>query len=310
MVVRVGCCGFPVSRERYRRVFDLVEINATFYRYPRDSLLEKWRKEAPENFEFTVKAHQDISHKHRMETSAGCLNAFKRMVDICHVLGARILLIQTPASFKPTSENLERLEEFFCTIDRGGLTVVWESRGRDWENPSVRVELAKVLSEADVSHVTDPLRVMPAHTGGIAYFRLHGLGARMYYYQYNRNEMESLVERIRPLENSGKEVYVLFNNLSMWEDGRRLIKYLREGDFSGLRGEAGLDSVRGLLTKTGFPITRSRLSRSVGWRLIDLGDGREVRLDELLAKTSSRVYRSIEELIEEIQKGLDDSNRL
>lgn len=263
-MVRVGCCGFPVARERYRRAFDLVEINSTFYRYPRHSLLEKWRREAPEGFEFSVKAHQDISHKHRMRMNGGCLDAFRSMVDICHVLGARVLLIQSPASFGPTPENLEWLERFFDIIDRGGLVVVWESRGQGWEDPSVRTTLAEVLRESGVSHVTDPLRVMPAHIGGVAYFRLHGLGPRMYYYQYSRKELESLVERIRPLENGGKEVYVLFNNLSMWEDGQRLIEYVRRGDLSGLGAGKGVASVRGLLSKTMFPTTKIILSRSLG----------------------------------------------
>jgi uncharacterized protein YecE (DUF72 family) len=65
-MIRVGCCGFPTSTKKYFESFDLVELNRTFYHYPQEKTVEGWRKTAPENFEFTVKAHQDISHKARM----------------------------------------------------------------------------------------------------------------------------------------------------------------------------------------------------------------------------------------------------
>lgn len=32
--IKIGCCGFPVSRERYFRDFGVVEIHETFYQPP------------------------------------------------------------------------------------------------------------------------------------------------------------------------------------------------------------------------------------------------------------------------------------
>jgi len=60
--VVVDCCGFPTSKEKYYSVFKLVEVNSTFYNYPRKMLLEKWRREAPKDFKFMIKAHRDIIH--------------------------------------------------------------------------------------------------------------------------------------------------------------------------------------------------------------------------------------------------------
>ncbi|MDH5687775.1 MAG: hypothetical protein OEZ48_07940 [Candidatus Bathyarchaeota archaeon] len=41
MTIEVGCCGYPVSMKKYRDVFKVVELNRTFYRYPKDSTVEK-----------------------------------------------------------------------------------------------------------------------------------------------------------------------------------------------------------------------------------------------------------------------------
>ena len=60
-MIGVGCCGFPTSMKKYFETFNLVELNNTFYTYPREKTVEDWREKAPGNFEFTVKAHQDIS---------------------------------------------------------------------------------------------------------------------------------------------------------------------------------------------------------------------------------------------------------
>jgi len=56
-MIGVGCCGFPTSMKKYFETFSLVELNNTFYTYPREKTAEDWREKAPGNFEFTVKAH-------------------------------------------------------------------------------------------------------------------------------------------------------------------------------------------------------------------------------------------------------------
>jgi uncharacterized protein YecE (DUF72 family) len=61
-MIEIGCCGFPCSREKYFRDFKIIEIQQTFYQPPQISLVKKWRNEAPEDFEFTIKAWQLITH--------------------------------------------------------------------------------------------------------------------------------------------------------------------------------------------------------------------------------------------------------
>jgi len=55
-MIEIGCCGCPVSRKRYFEQFPVVEIQQTFYLPPQILLAQKWRREAPKDFEYTIKA--------------------------------------------------------------------------------------------------------------------------------------------------------------------------------------------------------------------------------------------------------------
>ena len=284
--------------KKYHEKFRLVELNSTFYRYPKTSTVLRWRRKAPENFEFTVKAHQEISHKHKFKIEPS-VKAFEQIKKICDTLSARILLIQTPGSLRP--DKLPDAQEFFNKINRERLMVVWETRGTSWDEPKTREKLAKVLQELDVSHVTDPFRNMPAYTGEVAYFRLHGLGERMYYYQYTDVELKKLYYFVEPLESEGKEIYVLFNNLSMFDDGLRFMHYLETGSFRSITGAVGLESVKKVIERTRYPATKSVLLKRLGWRLVEVEEGKQVRLDRFLKDLPSKVYESVDKVLSKIK---------
>lgn len=202
------------------------------------------------------------------------------MKEICKALKARILLIQTPASLRP--DKLGDTRNFFRKISRECLVVAWETRGPSWEASSIREKLAETLRELDVPHATDPLRALPVYTSDVAYFRLHGLGKRLYYYQYADEELKRLRELVKPLEAEGKEVYVLLNNLAMFDDGIRFMHFIETGRFPSLTGAVGLESVKSVVQKTRYPTTKSLLSKRLGWRLVELEEGKYTREDELL----------------------------
>jgi uncharacterized protein YecE (DUF72 family) len=298
-MVKVGCCGFTVSMKRYFESFNLVELNSTFYQYPREKTVEGWREKAPEKFEFTVKAHQDISHKAKMKVEETSLQAFERMKQICKTLDSKILLVQTPGSFRPN--RLVDAKKFFEGVNRGDLLLVWETRGPGWEIAEAYKKLGQVLQELDVTHVTDPFRVMPAYAGEIAYFRLHGLGEQMYYYQYTDAELQKLKELVTPYENEGKGVYVLFNNLSMFEDGLRFTEYLSKGAFPRIASSTGLASVKEVVERTRYPISKSVLIKRLGWRLVEVGEGKQIRLGTVLEDLPSKTYKSAEELVSDVK---------
>lgn len=297
-MIKIGCCGYPVSQKKYYETFSLVELNSTFYRYPSQATASRWRRNAPKDFEFTVKAHQDISHKYKLKVEQA-IEPFEKIKQICRILEAKIILIQTPASFSINS--LDVAEEFFRSINRENFIVVWEPRGPSWEDEHGLGRLREVLSELAVTHVTDPLKLMPAYVSSVAYFRLHGLSERMYYYQYTNDELKEIYEKVKKYENLEGGVYVLFNNLSMFEDARRFTHFIKKGYFPRLHDKFGIDAAKAIIDRARYPTTKKTLIDKVGWRLIEFEDGKQVRLSEILANISAKTYKSPEEVLAEIK---------
>ncbi|RKX69678.1 DUF72 domain-containing protein [candidate division WOR-3 bacterium] len=222
MATKIGCCGFPVARTKYYSTFPVVEIQSIFYNLPQIKTVVRWREEAPEDFEFVIKASQFITHDPKSPTYRKAripkevdltqLGSFRwnrstqfvwqYLKEIAQILRCRVIIFQTPRSFTPTEENINSLKEFFHQIDRAGLILGWESRG-EWPN------LKGLLSELDLIDVVDPFLRRPVH-GMIGYYRIHG--GKGYRKKFSANELSYLKKLIK------KNSYVMFNNISMFED--------------------------------------------------------------------------------------------
>ncbi|MCS6788241.1 MAG: DUF72 domain-containing protein [Aigarchaeota archaeon] len=236
----IGCCGFPVARNRYYKMLGAVEVQTTFYRVVRRSTLERWRREAPEGFVFALKAFQGVTHPKdsptwkrsnvRPKDGHGLLRpteevreSWKVTLDACRALSAKAVVVQTPPAFRDTPENVANAIRFFGSIERDEAVVGFEPRG--WSQESVR----RVCEETDVTHVTDLFAAMPValSSRSIAYFRLHGSppGKRMYSYTYTDDDLRALAELLREVE--AKEVYLMFNNVTMFDDALRFLRLLQ-----------------------------------------------------------------------------------
>src|SRR3982751_4311114 len=58
----------------YGQQFKSVEINNTFYRMPKKSVLEAWAAEVPSDFKFVLKAPQKITHIQRLKDAEDNVN--------------------------------------------------------------------------------------------------------------------------------------------------------------------------------------------------------------------------------------------
>lgn len=233
--VRVGCCGFPKRLVEYARHLGVVEVQQTFYDPPRPKTAARWRSSVPEAFEFTLKAWQLITHPPTSPTyrrlrrplppeeRAQCgffqptepvLRAWDRTRELAEVLRARVVVFQCPPSFKPTPPHVANLRAFFQRIDRGTLLLAWEPRGA-WPPDLV----GSLCADLRLIHCVDPLAANPIY-GSPRYFRLHGRGG--YRYRYTDDDLRAL------LGLCTGETYMLFNNLSMWEDALRFRALLAE----------------------------------------------------------------------------------
>ena len=75
--------------------------------------------------------------------------------------------------------------------------------------------VAGLCGDLDLVHVVDPLREEPL-SKGMRYFRLHGLTG--YRYLHTEEDLHAIVRHLTP----DAPTYVLFNNLFMGEDAKRL----------------------------------------------------------------------------------------
>ena len=324
MIIKVGCCDFAVrgGRKAYHNKFRLVEVQSTFYKLPMVKTAERWRQEAPKDFEFTLKCWQAITHPPTSPTwrKAGLkvekekfdrygflrptdenFDAWKSTREIYKALRAKICLIQCPPRFNCTPENINNMRTFLQEIDRQAVQIAWEPRG-DWKHHGKEVK--SLCMELNLIHVVDILRYDPIVTGKTVYTRLHGLNPREYdyKYEYTDTDLHHLAEKVKNLESQGvEEVYVLFNNLSMFDDGLRFMRYIENGRFPSLTGAVGLESVKIVAMKTRYPATKSVLLKKLGWRLVEVEEGKQIRLTELLRDIPPKAYKDVEEVLREIR---------
>ena len=229
--VQIGTCGFGRAKKpQYSELLNCVEIQHTFYQPPQIKTLERWRAEMPENFEFTLKAWQLVTHESSSPTYRRLKKAltekeseeagFFKPTDIVRegwettlacakALRARTILFQCPAKFRQTDENVRNLKKFFDSIDRGEMNFAWEPRG-PWDDGLVKA----ICDDLDLYHVVDPFKARTV-TPDRCYYRLHGIGG--WRYKYEEGELDELVSL---LPDEGLR-YVFFNNNEMTDDAAR-----------------------------------------------------------------------------------------
>lgn len=114
-----------------------VEINNTFYRMPRRSVLEAWAATVPAHFRFAIKAPRRITHQQRLKDADEPTRYF---VDALGALGDKLgaVLFQLPPNLRADRARLES----FLTALPDGLPAAFEFRHPSWQEPEIRELLA------------------------------------------------------------------------------------------------------------------------------------------------------------------------
>src|SRR5258705_11853013 len=104
----------------YGEHFRSVEINNTFYRMPKSSVLEAWAAEVPADFKFVIKASQRITHFQRPKD---CTDSVDYLLDTVGVLKDRLgpVLFQLPPNL---SKDAPRLRRFLALMSPQGRVAV------------------------------------------------------------------------------------------------------------------------------------------------------------------------------------------
>ena len=171
-----------------------VEIDYTFYRMPNAKTIEGWRNATPENFRFTLKASQQITHRERLKVPS---EALEYLLGVVPGLESRLgmILYQLPPFFK---SDAQKLETFLSVLPRG-IAAAFEFRHDSWFNEDVYRLLRKfnvALCIHDADDHTTPMEL----TAGFTYVRLR----RSEYSPEQRLEWQ---RRLRGWADQGTEVF-------------------------------------------------------------------------------------------------------
>jgi len=178
----------------YSSQLNSVEIDYTFYRMPSVKTIDAWKTATPENFKFTLKASQQITHRQRLTVPSEALDYFLSVVPGLETrLG--IVLYQLPPFFK---RDQQKLEAFLRVLPRG-IPAAFEFRNETWfidETYRLLRDHNVALCIHDADDHTTPMEL----TAGFTYVRLR----RSTYDAAARLEWQ---DRIQGWANGGIEVF-------------------------------------------------------------------------------------------------------
>ena len=191
----------------YVQRFGTVELNASFYRWPRTTTFASWRRRLPPGFDLSVKAPRGLTHAKRLYAPEAWA---ARMASCWHELGDRrgVLLVQLAPGH---ARDDARLEYFLAQLP-DWMRVAVEFRHPSWLDDAVFALLERHQAAYCVMSGANLPCVLRA-TAGFVYVRMHGPDHQhLYGGSYSEAELGWWCERIREWEAGGRDVYVYFNN--------------------------------------------------------------------------------------------------
>src|SRR5687768_10712494 len=218
----IGCSGFDYKHWKglfypedlpkskwfnfYTEHYDTLELNLTFYRFPKIEVFQSLYKRSPKNFKITVKAPRIITHFKQFhgEAREWMLWYYKTIREgLQDKLGC--ILFQLPSR---TSYNEERLQRIINTMDSSFSNVI-EFRHESWWNDEVYKKLGKHnVTFCGISHPELPDDVI--QNTKLVYYMFHG-ASELYKSRYSEAQLRSVAKKI--LGNPKiKQAYIYFNN--------------------------------------------------------------------------------------------------
>jgi uncharacterized protein YecE (DUF72 family) len=286
------------SLAAYSKVFNFVEVNSTFYQIPPLSQVEKWRRIVPPDFQFSVRAHRSITQAYKFRPVEQAIETLEKMREICHVLRADILHLQTVSSFEPNRPVANNLHQLLSSVDLGNLRLALEVR-----QASGRLlprELLNIMRDKNMIHCIDLSKgEEPAYESDVLYTRLFGKDQHNIYQPMDGELVE--IDR-RASSSKSQKVAMSFHFVRMYKDAARLKTYKQTGKFPMITKSKGISSLEEVLREDAeFPATKQQLIRKQGWKLFDMTETARIHAEEALQKLPERTYNNITEVIDKLE---------
>ena len=146
----------------------------------------------------------------------------------------------------------------------------------------------------DVSKGEDPIvKTDLLHT------RLFGKGEHNVY-QFHDDELRGIE---KSFNDSRIEKSILnFHNVRQYKDAARLKIYRSTGKFPKVTYNIGIQSLIEVLKEdTRFPIPKSDLIKSQGWKIFDFSEIERLRVNDIIKEIPDRMYDDIDDLTQTLK---------
>jgi len=182
----------------YGERFRAVEINNTFYRMPKASVLETWAASVPADFKFVLKVPKQITHIQRLKDAA---NSVSHLLDVARALKERLgpLLFQLPPFLK---KDVPRLSEFLALLPRD-CRAAFEFRHQSWFDSEVFDLLRDHQAVLCVAEAENDLEIPCVSTANWGYLRLRRP-------DYGDEELKAWVKRLQ--QEAWQDAFVFFKH--------------------------------------------------------------------------------------------------
>ncbi len=209
-MITVGCSGFAVPATRYFREYGFVEVQETHRAIPGPGTIRRWRREAPDGFQFALLGPREISQE-SFRSGKVIETALKTLEAVQEELLAQVAIFIAPTEFVNSRPNRIALKEFLGVVKTRFTTVVFDV-GSSW-NPDEADELAEETSSLAAR---DPLQHGVSRRGH-AYYRLPGPAGHKSRYE------DPAIERLADIAKAAEHehAHYVFTNVDMFADGRR-----------------------------------------------------------------------------------------
>jgi uncharacterized protein YecE (DUF72 family) len=201
----------------YARAFDTVEVDSTFYAIPATKTVRAWAQRTPDDFVFSLKLPQEITHERRLRNVDELTEEFfERARELGKKLGP--VLIQLGPDFGPT--ELPAVASLLPKLPRD-IRFAIEFRQRGW----IHDGLLALLAEHNVALTLTDGRWIPRKqmmqlatrpTADFSYIRLMGIDQSIVDYsrvQVDRTrDLEAWTEVLWPYQEQQRLAYVYINN--------------------------------------------------------------------------------------------------
>ncbi len=193
----------------YATVFNIAEINSSFYHLPRRQVVEGWTKKVPAGFLFCPKVSNYITHVKKLKAPEETLpRFFEAFEPIQQQLGP--ILIQLPPSLPFDHDTVDH----FFTILRENYSryhFALEVRHSSWLAKGGLELLSKYNIAFVISQSGNYFPYAEVVTSQNIYVRFHGPGA-LYNSDYDEESLQRFAALFRKWMASGNHLWVFFNN--------------------------------------------------------------------------------------------------